>query len=86
MTKKELNKKYFKASLIIHSDEEALYNNFYIYALVMIQLIAFIVLQGELNTIAYILLVILCIILCKTGYLLGQNSNKSNPLRSDKNE
>ncbi|MEG0359910.1 MAG: hypothetical protein RR598_11645 [Anaerorhabdus sp.] len=76
MTKKELSKQYFRASLSVNSDEELIYNNFYIYVIGIIELTTFIALQGEFNTFSCILLIILSITLCKLGYRLGSSRRK----------
>ncbi|MEG0092824.1 MAG: hypothetical protein RR788_07975 [Erysipelotrichaceae bacterium] len=48
-----------------------MYNSFCLYLAVIIELVAFILLQGEFNAISITLLMILSIVLCNLGYRLG---------------
>ena len=47
---------YFKAKLVVSSDEEALYNTFPVYVVGTLDLFIMAILQGELNTFQFVCL------------------------------
>lgn len=67
------NHKYFKATLIDHSDEEAIYNTFSCYLCVLAILVTVILDQWTWNYITMIAMIGVCCILYRIGYRLGTN-------------
>lgn len=67
------NHKYFKATLIDHSDEEAIYNTFSCYLCVLVLLVTVILDQWEWNSITMIATSLIGILLYRIGYRLGNS-------------
>lgn len=66
--------RYFKASLIPHSEDELLHNTFVLYVAGILELVMIAVLQGEFNLVSISCLCIAGILLCVCAYKLGMNS------------
>ena len=67
---------YFKAKLVVSSDEEALYNTFPVYVVGTLDLFIMAILQGELNTFSVCMLVMATAMACIAAYKIGLNSTK----------
>lgn len=65
--------KYFKVSLIDHSDDEAIYNTFSCYLCVLAILFTIVLNQWEWNLITMIAMIGICSVLYRIGYRLGSN-------------
>ena len=68
-----MKNKYFKPTLFSDSDEDLVYNTFHLYVMWIIALIAWILDQQEWNLFTLIASAIVCILLYRMGYRLGQN-------------
>ena len=67
---------YFKAKLVVSSDEEALYNTFPVYVVGTLDLFIMAILQGELKTFSVCMLVMGTAMACRAAYKIGLNSTK----------
>ena len=66
--------RYFKASLIPHSEDELIHNTFVLYIAGILELVMIAILQGEFNIVSIVCLIIAAILLCICAYRLGMNS------------
>ncbi|MCR0262526.1 hypothetical protein MKC73_01250 [[Clostridium] innocuum] len=68
--------KYLKARLTTETEEDCLYNTFWIYLAGISELLLIVILQGELNSVSIPCLIMAGIILAVCSYRIGQNSKK----------
>lgn len=65
--------KYFKAKLIMRSDEELVYNTFPLYLIFAMELFLLAILQEEMNWISGSLLILCVCVACTASYKIGKN-------------
>ena len=70
--------KYLKAKLTADTEEDCLYNTFWIYLAGISELLLIVMLQGELNYISIPCLIAAGIVLGVCAYRVGQNSKEKD--------